>query len=58
MELATRGVERVLLLFGDGGPDERSAFVVDELEKDSRDGFVQPSGLFLQSSDDLAAEHP
>ena len=58
MELAARGVERVLLLFGDAGPDKRSAFVVDELEKDRLDGLAQPGGLFLQSSDDLGAEHP
>ena len=29
-ELAAGGVEGVLLLFGDFGPDERAAFVVDE----------------------------
>lgn len=58
IELATGGVEGVLLLFGDSGPDERTAFVVDESQQDLRRGLAAQVRFVVTAPDDLAAEHP
>ena len=58
MELSAGGVEGLLLLPRKAGPDEWSAFVVDEMEKDILDGYAPQIGVFVTASDDLAAEHP
>ena len=57
MELATGGVEGVLLLFGDSGPDERAAFAIDEPHKQGLCGPAPEGLLFVHAADDLAAEH-
>lgn len=58
MELAASGVEGVLLLLGDARLDERSAFVVDGIEKSVPDGFAPQIGIVVTASDDFAAKHP
>ena len=58
IELATRGVERSLLLFGDPGPKERTAIVVYELEKERFGRLARELRFFLRAAHDFATEHP
>lgn len=58
IELAARGVEGILLLLSDSGPDERTAIGVHELKNDVGDGSSLPTRLFVEAADDFSAEHP
>jgi len=58
MELAAGCVESLLLLLGEARPDEGSAFIAEQMEKDIFDGYAPQSGVFVTASDGLPAEPP
>jgi hypothetical protein len=57
VELAAGGIERILLLFRDPGPNEGTAIVVQELQKKRFGRLLRSLGLFLGAADDFATEH-
>lgn len=58
MELAAGGVEGVLLLLGDSGPDQRTAVVVEELAQKGLGAMPPQVGVVVTTADQLATQHP